>query len=321
MLKVLKSGLLTTIQDVGRAGYQRFGVSCCGAMDNYALRIANLLVGNPETAAGLEVTLLGPQLQALEDSVISVAGADLTPAIEGRQVPSWESLLLKKDQVLSFGKRKRGARSYVCVAGGLKADHFLGSQSTDLKSKFGGMAGRSLEKEDVLLRTTANFLHETRTKRRVRPETLWEYRAPFTLRVVLGPQSRCFSENAISTLLTKEYLVTPESNRMGYRLQGPPLQRLPAEIISDPIPLGALQVLPNGQVVLLMADCQTVGGYPKIAVLISADMPKAAQLTIGHRVRFRTVSLEEAHRLLGEQQERISNAIGEEGEYETHSDL
>ena len=302
---------MTTIQDLGRTGYQQYGVSPCGAMDPFALRLANRLVGNPETAAALEITVRGPEFKILGDCVISITGGDLSPSIGSQPLQAWECLSLERGQVLTFGKRKRGARAYLSIAGGFKADEVLGSQSTDLQAKMGGYGGRSLKKGDLLFRNGFSTKSQVFIKRRLLPEALWEYKNPFVLRVMLGPQTHCFLPDTREEFLRAEYVVAPNSNRMGYRLQGPRLEASPSEIISDPIPMGALQVLPNGQLVLLMADHQTVGGYPKVAVLISADIPKAAQLCIGHRVRFEPVSLEQAQQLLRIHEEKISGCVTE----------
>lgn len=312
VFEVLKPGLLTTIQDLGRPGYQCFGVSCAGAMDCYALRIANRLLGNPEGCAALEITLHGPRLRALTECAVAITGGELSPSVDGKPVESWECLHLDRGQFLSFGSRRRGARAYLAVAGGFSADCVLGSRSTDMKSKFGGLEGRSLRPGDILSAGGPLAPSKSVRKRPLPPDVLWEYQTPFTLRVTLGPQSGCLPKETLETFLSTEFKIMPDSNRMGYRLDGAPIQATPAEIISEPVALGALQVLPNGQLVLLMAERQTVGGYPKIAVVISADIPKAAQLGIGHRVRFGAVTLDEAYRLLHQQEAKILRVTGGE---------
>jgi antagonist of KipI len=309
IFEVIKPGLLTTIQDLGRAGYQRYGVTPGGAMDPYALRLANRLVGNSESAAGIEITIQGPELKVVADCLIAITGGDLSPSVGSRPVPLWQSVPLKKDQVLRFGSRNRGARSYLGVAGGLSADHALCSQSTDLQARFGGMNGRRLQKSDVLLSNPLPNDRQAISICKVFPEVLWEYSNPFVLRVILGPQSQCLLTGSLERFLEGEYRVSPDSNRMGYRLEGPQIEVSPREMISDAIPLGAIQVLPQGQLVLLMADHQTVGGYPKMAVLISADVPKAAQLLMGDRVRFEMIGLEEAQQLIRAQEEKIHRGV------------
>ncbi len=356
--RVLKAGILSTLQDLGRIGYQRLGVGQCGAMDLYAFRIANRLLGNSPNAACLEITLAGLELKILHDTIIAITGADLSATLDGNPVPQWESLRVRNGSILAFRKRVRGVRSYLSVEGGFTTDWILGSGCTDLRTGWGGLGGRCLQRGDLLhavgmlgrgpnpytapvilshphwslveasqastplpVRDAQGVRGESKNDthvalfmsphivRKVRPEILWEYQDPFVLRVLAGPQSHCFSPEVIETFFQGGYRITPNSDRMGYRLEGPKLQASPQEIISDPIPWGALQVLPNGQLVLLMSDHQTVGGYPKIAVVISADLPKAAQLAVGHRIRFREVTLEEAHHLLRLQEEKISTGI------------
>jgi antagonist of KipI len=310
VLGVVRPGMLTTLQDLGRPGYQRFGVSPGGAMDPYAFRLANRLVGNPEQAAALEITMHGPVLQVLEDCWVAITGGNLSPSLESTPVPLWRGIRLIKGQSLPFGERILGARAYLSIDGGFSVPEVLGSRSTDLQSKFGGHTGRRLLKGDLLFRNGRK--NPSMLAGQVLTDTLDEYRDPFLLRVVQGPQTPLVLPGAMRKFLQSEYVVTPASNRIGYRLQGPPVELAAQEIISDPVPLGAVQVLPGGQPVLLMADHQTVGGYPKIATLISADVPKAAQLSIGDRVRFRRVSLEAAQQLLRRQERRIETAVVQE---------
>lgn len=302
VFRVVKPGLLSTLQDLGRAGYQRFGVSPCGAMDVFALRLANRLVGNPEGSVSLEMTLPGTELLAMRDCEVALTGADLNACLDSKPIESWENFSIKAGQRLSLSQRKRGARAYLSVAGGFAAEHVLGSGATDLRNGWGGLQGRCLQRDDVLYvldatRSSSRFLL------RVRPEVLAEYRNPFLLRVLEGPQSDLFPDATRRQFLAAEFRVGAKSNRMGYRMEGPRLCGPGGDMISDATPQGAIQVVPSGEALLLMADRQTVGGYPKIAVLISADLPKAAQLCSGHRVRFHAVSLEQAHQALVRQNE------------------
>ena len=309
VFRVLSPGILSSLQDLGRTGYQRLGVSPCGAMDPLALRLANRLAGNPESAACLEVTLPGLQLEAVQDSLFAITGADLSAFLDDEPASLWQSQLVRAGQRLSFRKRVRGSRAYLAINGRFQADSVLGSCSTDLRNCWGGFQGRNLRKGDTL------FKQESPTDQRgfailaTQLEVFCEYQTPFLLRVLPGPQTSCCPGSTMQRLFSEEFRVHPNSNRMGYRLDGPPLAVSPAEIISEPAPRGSIQVLPSGQLVLLMADHQTVGGYPKIAVLISADFPKAAQLAPGHRVRFQAVSLEEAHRVLALQEERVKMGV------------
>jgi antagonist of KipI len=295
VFRVLRSGLLTTLQDQGRIGYQHLGISPCGAMDSLALRLANRLVGNPENSTCVEITLPGLMLETLRDCRIAITGADLSPRLDGEPLALWRDYLLKGTQKLSFQKCLRGIRAYLAIEGAFQAQMILGSGSTDLRNSWGGFNGRSLHKGDLLFHQHKPGGPANSISRAIHPQVLWEYRNPFLLRVLPGPQADHFSDDGLEQFFSSEFQLHSSSSRMGYRLQGPSISALPAEIISDPVPLGAIQVLPNGELVLSMADHQTVGGYPKIAVLISADLPKAAQLSPRHRVRFKAVTLEEAH--------------------------
>ncbi|HEU0005996.1 MAG TPA: biotin-dependent carboxyltransferase family protein [Terriglobia bacterium] len=305
VLRVLRPGLLSTLQDLGRTGYQRLGVSPCGAMDAFALCLANRLVGNPENCTGLEITLAGAELEVMLDCEVALTGADLAARLDSNPLACWENCFAKAGQRFVFSERRRGARAYLGVAGGFASERVLGSGSTDLRNGWGGLQGRSLRRGDEL-----SVQNAVRTDRcslwGVRPETLAEYRNPFLLRVLEGPQSQVFSSETRRQFMAAEFRIGANSNRMGYRLEGPRLGAPHREMISDATPMGAIQVLPNGEALLLMADRQTVGGYPKIAVVISADLPKAAQLCPGHRVCFQEVSLPEAHRALVQQEKRLN---------------
>jgi antagonist of KipI len=279
-------------------------------MDPFALRLANRLVGNPEEYAALEITTQGPELRTLQDCLVAVTGGNLSPIVGSIPLPLWRSVHLNEGKSIVFRERISGARAYLSIAGGFFASQVLGSRSTDLQSRFGGLRGRRLLRADVLFRNGEPQPH-TRP-RQVSSAILKQYRDPLLLRVIAGPQAPLLSPGVLEEFLRSDYLVTPASNRVGYRLEGPPIRVAPPEIISDPVPFGAVQLLPGGQPVLLMADHQTVGGYPKIATLISADVPKAAQLSIGDRIQFRRVSLEEAHQLLKAQEMLIETAVSEE---------
>jgi antagonist of KipI len=274
-------------------------------MDTFALRQSNRLVGNPEDCVALEITLAGTELEVLRDCEVALAGADLNAQLDSKPLDSWENHFAKAGQRLVFAQRKRGARAYLSVAGGFAAESVLGSGSTDLQNGWGGLQGRQLRRGDELS-TQEMGRADRRSLWTVRPEALVEYHDPFWLRVLQGAQSELFGVETRRQLLAAEFSISANSNRMGYRIEGPRLGSPGQEMISEATPMGAIQVLPNGEALLLMADRQTVGGYPKIAVVIFADLPKAAQLCPGHRVRFQAVSLEEAHRALARQHERLN---------------
>ncbi|WP_102707816.1 5-oxoprolinase subunit C family protein [Terribacillus saccharophilus] len=292
LFQVIKPGLLTTFQDLGRTGYQEYGVVVAGAMDDFSLQIANLLVGNQRDDAGLEVTMMGPVLKVLEDSVIAITGGNLSPRVNGQPAPMWKSFEVKEGQLVEFGQPMEGIRSYISVAGGFDLPAVMGSNSTYLKAKIGGLNGRALEKEDILY---GNEDVHAVTGRSLHYDEIPKYQKEVTVRVVLGPHQDAFTDEAIKTFLSSNYEITPQSDRMGFRLKGPELtHKTTADIISEAIPLGGIQVPANGQPIILMADRQTTGGYTRIATVISADISLLAQAAPGAVVRFEEVSVEEA---------------------------
>ncbi len=294
--EVVRAGLLSTVQDLGRIGYQRYGVPTAGAMDQRALRVANLLVGNDDGAAGLELTGEGPTLRALSDLVVAIVGADMGPQVDGRPIGPGVAVAVRGGQLVELSRARRGLRAYLAVAGGIDVPLMLGSRSTCLPAAFGGFHGRALRPGDLLA------VGPTRTRltaiqgRRI-PRGWWRQLGEvLTLRVILGPQDDRFTLDGVHTFLNGEYRLTPEIDRMGVRLQGPAIaHQSGADIISDSIPWGAVQVPADGQPIILLADRQTTGGYTKIAVVLKEDTFRLAQATPGQVVRFRQVSLEEAH--------------------------
>ena len=301
--KVIQSGLLTTVQDLGRYGYQQYGVPVSGAMDDYALRIANLLAGNNEGEACLEMTLLGPQLQVLADTVVAITGADLSPMLNNSSIPMWEAVVVGQGDTLSFPCPRRGCRSYLAVVGGIDVPRVMGSSSTYIKSHIGGFEGRALRAGDYLKggRARPGILG-----RGLPPQFIPEYRNQSELRVMLGPQDDHFTENGIHTFLHSEYTISMEADRVGYRLQGPWIEhKTGADIISDGIPFGAVQVPRDGLPIVLLADRHTTGGYTKIAVVITADIPKLAQAKPGDEMRFLQITEAEAQRSLREYEQTI----------------
>ena len=295
LLRVESPGLLTTVQDLGRWGHQRDGMVVAGAMDPFAASVANGLVGNPRGAAVLEITLLGPVLRALADLRLALCGGDLSPAVDGQPAPVWKTMTLREGQTLTFGRRRAGARAYLAVAGGLQAPLILGSRATFLRGRIGGFEGRRLEAGDVL---EGSFQPLTFGERSLRPAEVPAYLLPAVLRVLPGPHPSSFTEDGQDTFFSQTYTVSPQSDRQGYRLTGPAVARTDrGDILSEAMPLGGVQVPPDGQPILLMADRQTTGGYPLIGVVISADLPRAGQLAPGDPVRFQAVTPAQAHTL------------------------
>jgi len=309
-LLVTEGGLLTTIQDCGRAGIQAFGVPVCGAMDTYSLRWANKLVGNPQTLAGLEMTIKGATLQAMAPLLVAITGADLPITINGFPEPSWQALHLAAGDELAIGSVSRGARAYLAVMGGVDVPVVMGSRSTFLRGHIGGFGGRVLRVGDVLPigacedrgLLAGSFVPS-------------ELRVPLpasvtTVRVMMGPQDDLFTEAAILELARAEYVVSADSDRMAYRLQGNPLaHRAGPDIVSDGIAPGSIQVPRSGQPIIMLADRQTTGGYAKIATVIGADLPLLGQTKPGDKIKFAVVSYSEALLLLRELTTKLHQPI------------
>jgi antagonist of KipI len=295
-VRVLKPGLLTTVQDRGRWGLQAFGVSVAGPMDPCSHRVANAIVGNDPDAAALEVTLVGPALQFDDERVVAVAGAEFELTLNGAPVSCNTSFVVPSGATLRFGQRIKGTRAYLGVAGGIDVPPTLGSRSTHVVTKIGGLNGRQLRAGDQLpLGRPPSLAEQTRSSARRVPRFDVAGAAEPPIRILPGPQADRFASDALELLQSAPYTVGSASDRMGFRLEGPALTHSRgADIISDATPLGALQVPASGRPILLMADRQTTGGYPKIATVISADISRAGQLGPGHRLSFVVCSPREA---------------------------
>jgi antagonist of KipI len=293
-LLVVKPGLLTTIQDRGRWGLQARGVPVAGPMDPCSHRLANALAGNDVDAATLEVTLIGPELEFDDERVIAVAGAEFELTVDGRNVPANAAFVVASGSCLRFGRRLRGARAYVALSGGVGVAPTLGSRATHVISAMGGLDGRPLKAGD---RVPLGDPMRARNTMSAQPRSplfaLPEGRA--RIRVLAGPQQDYFAPDALDVLQSAPYTISNTSDRMGFRLEGPALTHARgADIISDATPLGVLQVPASGLPILLMADRQTTGGYPKIATVISADISVAGQLAPGDAISFSVCSPREA---------------------------
>ncbi len=292
VLRVERPGTLCTIQDLGRPGRRAAGVPPGGAVDAFALAAANLLVGNPEDAPALECALAGPVLVAMRGCVVAVTGADFGAELNGRPVPGWTGLFLAEGDRLALTARRWGARAYVAVAGGLVGERWLGSASTYLLVGKGGLHGRSLKAGDVL---AANPPPRPVVAGRELPEVA---RPPYSCRPVLaaipGPHLDLLPPAARERLLAASWTVSRDADRMGYRLEGPELPIGGGEMVSFGLAAGCVQLPPSGQPILLMVDHQTAGGYPVVLGVARADLPVAAQLLPGDRLRFRAVEVEEA---------------------------
>lgn len=300
-IRITNGGLLTTVQDLGRAGFQQFGVPVSGAMDSHSAAIANILVGNDENEAVLEATMIGPRIEFTESVCIAVTGGDLSPTMDGQPLPMYRAVLARAGQTLAFGTLKNGCRAYIAFAGGLDIAPAMGSRSTYLKAQIGGVDGRKLDKGDEIgLRAPVTALPNA-WKRAIADAPSFT-KKELALRVVMGPQDDAFTENGIATFLGSTYTVTNQFDRMGYRLDGETIAHVKdGNIISDGISFGAIQIPSEGKPIIMLADRQTVGGYTKIATVITADLPLVAQAKGGDQIRFQKVGIEEAQALYLEQ--------------------
>ncbi|NGQ93670.1 biotin-dependent carboxyltransferase family protein [Brevibacillus sp. SYP-B805] len=321
-LTIVKPGLLTTIQDLGRYGFQKFGVPVSGAMDPFALRIANLLVGNEEGQAALEITLQGPTLRVESDALLAVTGADLGATINGQPFPCWRPVLIKQGSVLAFGTARTGCRAYLAVAGGFDVPLVMASRSTYLRGRLGGLQGRALQAGDVLKADSPSAaalslmdllaagppgrLHAAAAWG-VGAEILADYTQRRIFRVMPGSHYAHFTAESRQDFWRKAFRVTPQSDRMGYRLAGPVLRAAaPLELLSEAVACGTIQVPPDGNPIILTADRQTTGGYPRFGQIATADMPILAQVRPGEEIRFVEITLPEAERLYLDRERKIA---------------
>ena len=300
-LRILEPGLLTTVQDLGRIGYQHLGVPTSGALDPVSLRAANVLVGNDPIEGALEIAYVGPTFVVEADSVnLACAGANASievlpdeAAVSGVRYSSMQSLRAHRGQVVRIGPTSGSSVVYLAVEGGFDIEPVLGSVSTYLRGAIGGWQGRALIAGDALpLRRCSGSDRDE-----FRLEGL-DLARPSRFRVVLGPQHACFSERSIKAFLEGEYTVSPATDRMATLLEGPKLQHIAGhDIVSDGIALGSIQVPGHGRPIVLMADRQTTGGYPKVATVISADLPALGRVRIGDKISFQETSVEQAQQL------------------------
>lgn len=333
MLEVLAGGLQTTIQDMGRRGGQALGIPASGAQDGFALRIANLLVGNPHGgplilrdnpgSAGLEITLGGLQVRATADLVIALTGADLGATVDGAVVPLWSALLLRAGQILTCRIAKSGARAYLGIHGGIDVPLYLGSRATHLGGKFGGLMGRPLGVGDRVPvgRATADL--GALVGRRLRPDLVPSYGAPWEVRAIVGPEIHMFTEESVETFFRTAWKLNPKADRIGMRYIGPALHFRPgrphyliedagdnpSNIVIDPgAPVGTVQVPAGVEPIVLGVDSPSIGGYARIAVVISIDMSRIGQTRPMEETRFVRISHEDAVALLAQQEALIAEA-------------
>jgi antagonist of KipI len=303
---VTRAGFLTSVQDLGRTGFRQFGVSTSGALDSFALRVANVLVGNDAAAAGLEITLGGLRLYFEDERVIAWCGGEFDVRIGPKSLPAGHAARVRAGEEVKFGRSQIGCRCWLAITGGVDVSVVLGSCSTDLRAQFGGFEGRTLHDDDVLPLGTrpgsSPPATEISTWTAPHDWTSPAKRDPM-LRFITGVDWKRFNASSIQRLTSEAFTVSPDSDRMGVRLDGPELKRMDnIDLISEAVAPGTIQVPPSGKPILLLGDCQTIGGYPKIAHVITVDLGVAAQLRAGDHARFSEVSLADAHRLLLERE-------------------
>jgi biotin-dependent carboxylase-like uncharacterized protein len=303
-LHVLKPGFFTTVQDLGRYGYLKYGVPISGAMDMFSFVAANTLVANNPNDACLEITLIGPELQVLTDTQIAIAGGRISVKVNGEDAPMWQTLTVHKGDIISLGKVEGGCRSYLSIRGGINTPIVLGSRSTYVRGKFGGIEGRPLKAGDIIMGFDVSLLD---VEYKLPENLVPQFTGSFTVHVVLGPQADMFTERGIKTLFSSQYKVTIESDRMGYRLEGPTIEHKGrAEIISDALLPGAIQVPRNGKPIIIMKDAQTTGGYPKIAVATTPDLDMLGQAKPNDTIKFSEITPKEARERFLEYHKRLS---------------
>jgi antagonist of KipI len=313
---VVRAGFVTSVQDLGRPGFRQFGVSVGGALDSHALRVGNLLVGNDESAAGLEITLGGLRLRFADDRIVAWCGGEFDVRLGSTSVAAGHAALVRAGQGLMFNQPKVGCRCWLGISGEIDVPIMLGSRSTDLRTNFGGFDGRALRDGDEIAlgknskhaQSLVDLLREQRISPWSPPHD-WSspaQREPI-LRVMRGSDWNRFSDVTIQRFTNEVFIVSPDSDRMGVRLEGIELkQNHDIDLISEAVAPGTIQVPPGGKPIVLLGDCQTIGGYPKIAHVIGVDLPIAAQLRGGDRVRFCEVSLAEAHQLLADRERDLA---------------
>ena len=303
LFSVLTPGAYTTVQDKGRYGYQKMGIPISGALDSFALNVANKLVGNPERCAVLEITVMGPRFEVFSETDIAITGAEIGITLNEMPVDCWRSFRVKSGDILDIKQVKSGCRAYLAVSGGIDVPEVMGSRSTYVGGKIGGYSGRSLKQGDIIKRGKGLLLD---TERHLYPAVIPQYSSNIVIRAVPGPQDDFFDEG-LKTLFKSEFMVSAKADRMGYRLQGPVIKHkgeMPKSIISEPSVPGGIQIPADGQPIILLVE-QTVGGYTKIATVISTDLSRIAQATPGDTICFEQVSLETAHALYHDRQKLV----------------
>jgi len=305
---------LDTMQDLGRYGYGSLGINCGGAMDRYAAQLANMMVGNAVQEAVLEMHFPGPQLLFEQNALICISGADFSPSLNDQPLPLCQPLLIRKNTILHFPRLQWGARCYIAIHGGFSVDEWLNSYSTNLKAAAGGYAGRKLEKGDELIskESTIYFPALMKAGKDVhalpwRTATNSVYQFPHEILFVRGHELDALTPAAKDEFMQSNFTIHPFSDRMGYRLKGPLLHfETPTELVSTGVSFGTIQLLPDGEMIILMADHQTTGGYPRLGHVMAAHLPKLAQLRPSDCIQFKEISIAKAEEAFFAQQRDLS---------------
>lgn len=306
-ISVIKPGLLSTIQDLGRWGFQRFGVPVSGAMDRLALRLGNIILGNDEADAAIECTWMGPSLRFDREQLIAITGANLFPKLNGKEIAMWKPIYVPKDGILSFGKAEAdGCRAYICFYGGLDVPLVLGSRATYMNGKMGGINGRALVKGDQISFLKSLELGQS-TFNWSMDSSLYPNLAGRRVRIMAGPHTDRLESESLSDLFSQAFEASNASDRMGYRLKSKALAlRDKRELLSSGVTYGTIQLPADGHPIILMADHGTTGGYPIIGQVATIDLPLLAQLKPGEQIRFEEISMQQAQHLLLEREQQIN---------------
>ena len=311
-ISVLKSGVLDTIQDDGRCGFSDLGVNISGAMDRYAMKVANMLVTNEVNRPVIEMHFPAPQILFEQNALISITGGDFSPTVNGEQVAMWKPLLVRKNSVLQFSHKNKGARCYLAVHGGFAIEKWLNSYSTNLKAMAGGWHGRKLEKGDEIHFEEADFYFAGLFEKEGILQLPWSvdsanvYQYPYEIAMIPGKEWCLLTEDVQQKLLQDNFVIHPSSDRMGFHLRGPfIIPKKEYQLVSSAVSFGTIQLLPDNQLIILMADHQTTGGYPRIGHVIAAHLPKLAQLGASDSFKFKIANIESAEKMFFAQQREL----------------
>lgn len=302
-ISILKSGILTTFQDTGRNGFRRFGINPGGAMDRRAARLINILLGNAETEAVLEMHFPAPVLKFEADAFIALGGADFSARLNEKPIENWRPIFANKNDVLSFPERKSGARIYLAARGGFQTEKWLASASANLRAGI----GKALQKGDEVFLNSKFEIQNSKFNCKISNSMIPRYSNFPTVRVTAGAEFDALTAFGAETFLKNSFSVTPNSDRMGFRLAGEPLYLLEdVRLVSSAVNFGTIQLLPDGQMIVLMADHQTTGGYPRLAHVAEIDLPLVAQLNANDKIYFKMISLPEAENLILQREKDLS---------------